>query len=143
MFCNVHDFWVPHKSVTLSMFYKSPFCQSAFIRFLSSSIEVFNAPRFTSLRLAQLTFESPRFTFPHFGIIHVLDIKFMCCNVHDFWVLHTSVTLSMFYKSPFCQSALYDSFLHQSRSSTLHVLRVYVWHSWLSSHHVLRFHTSA
>ena len=54
------------------------------IRFLSSSIEVFNVPCFTSLRLAQFTFESQRFTFPHFGIIHVLDMKFMFCNVHDF-----------------------------------------------------------
>ena len=50
---------------------------------------------------------------------------------------------SMFYKSTFYESALYDFIFRQSKSPTLHVLRAYVSHSLLSSHHVLRLNTSA
>ena len=54
----------------------------------------FTSPLFTSSRFALSTFESPGFTFPHIGIVHVLDIKFMFCNVHDFWVLSSYVCVT-------------------------------------------------
>ena len=86
--------------------------------------EVFNTPRFTSLRFAQFTFESPRFTFPHFGIIQVLDIKFMFCNVQalQFYVSATSCfTLSTFYTVNIFQILFYTFLVLQSHH-TAHVI---------------------
>ena len=91
-------------------------------------------PLFTSSRFAQCTFESPGFTFPHFGIVHVLDKVYVLQRPRFL----SSFFIRLCYKSMFYESALHDFISRQSKSPTLHVLRAYVLHSILSSHHVLR-----
>ena len=110
MFCSVHDFWVLHMSVHCPCFTNPRFTN---LRYTTSFFV--NRSLFTSLRFAQSSFELPRFTSPHFGIVHVLDTKFMFCNVHDFWVLFKSALQIHILR-----------ILLQSETSTLDVLRVYL-----------------
>ena len=131
MFCSVHDFWVLRTSVHCPCFTNPRFTN---LRYTTSFFV--NRSLFTSLRFAQSSFELPRFTSPHFGIVHVLDTKFMFCNVHDFWVLHKSVLHSLCFTNHHILRILL-----QSETSTLDVLRVPL-HSPLFKDHVLRFDAS-
>ena len=86
------------------------------IRLHFSSNEVSNTPRFASLRFAQSTFESPRFTSQHFGKVHAFGHKVHVLQRPRFLSSSYVCTLSMFYKSTFYESALYDFIFRQSKS---------------------------
>ena len=115
-----------------SMFYKSYVLRICVVRLHFSSIEVSNTPRFTSLRFAQSTFESPRCTSQHFGIVHAfghkvhvlqrprfLSSSYVCYIVHVLQIpvlpicvirlsffVNRSLQQSTFYEPAFCYHGL-------------------------------------
>ena len=123
MFCSVHDFWVLHTSVHCPCFTNPRFTN---LRYTTSFFV--NRSLFTSLRFAQSSFELPGFTSPHFGIVHVLDMKFMFCNVHDFWVLHKSVLHSLCFTNPHFTNSSTAEYL-----CTVHFLKTTFYESTLQT----------
>ena len=120
MFCNVHDFRVLHKSVTLFMFYKSPFYE-------------FTIPFFVNRSLQHSTLYEPTFCTVHFRVttFFVYTLRHNPCFGHKVHVLQRPRFLSSFFIS-LCYILVFVLQIHilrilcQSDSSTLNVLRVYV-----------------
>ena len=119
MFCNVYDFRVLHKSVTLFMFYKSPFYE-------------FTIPFFVNRGLQHSTLYEPTFCTVHFRVttFFVYTLRHNPCFGHKVHVLQRPRFLSSFFISlcyiVFVLQIHILRILCQSDSSTLNVLRVYV-----------------